>query len=133
MKKASGIERRQHPRIDHKLPIQVAANGYDFSTSTRNISCVGAYCSIKKYVPPFTKVMVKLTLPVKTDASNKECDVECKGVVVRTDDEDKGSFNIAVFFNEIKYEQRKRISRYISQFLPEESLSQKGSDLPWGR
>lgn len=121
MKKPSGIERRQHPRLEQELPIQVAANGYDFSTSTRNVSCVGAYCSINKYVPPFTKVMIKLALPVKADTTDKQYNVECRGVVVRTDDEMNGGFNLAIFFNEIKDDQRKKISRYISQFLPEKS------------
>ncbi|MCX5703891.1 MAG: PilZ domain-containing protein [Candidatus Omnitrophica bacterium] len=125
MKKTSAAEKRQYPRIDHKLPIQVVANGYDFATSTQNVSCVGAYCSIKKYMPPFTRVMIKLTLPVKTDTKDIKYNVECKGVVVRTDDENKGSFNIAVFFNEIKDDQRKKISRYINQFLPEKSAPTK--------
>lgn len=121
MIKASGAERRLYPRIDQALPIKVAANGYDFATSTQNVSCVGAYCCINKYVPPFTKVLIKLNLPIKRNRGSARCNVECKGVVVRTDDESKGGFNIAVFFNEIKNSQRKIISSYISQFLPEES------------
>lgn len=114
-------ERRKYPRIDHRLHIKVAANGYDFITSTQNVSCVGAYCQIKKYVPPFTKVKVKLTLPIINENENKKYDVECKGVIVRTADEDNGGFNIAIFFNEINNIQRKKISEYISQFLPKKS------------
>lgn len=68
----TAIERRVHPRLDKKLPFKVAANGYDFSTSTQNISCVGAYCQIKKYIPPFTRVSIKLTLPVKTKEDKKK-------------------------------------------------------------
>jgi hypothetical protein len=115
-------ERRIHPRVDHTLPIKVAVNGYDFATSTHNISCVGAYCRIPKYMPPFTKVMVKLSLPIVTDAGAKDYRVECKGVVVRTEDESTGGFNIAIFFNEINDTQRKKISQYIAQLLPKESL-----------
>ncbi|OGX43890.1 MAG: hypothetical protein A3G38_03045 [Omnitrophica WOR_2 bacterium RIFCSPLOWO2_12_FULL_51_8] len=118
MTRAEKTERRIHPRIDHELPIRVAANGYDFSTSTSNLSCVGAYCLIKKYVPPFTKVMVKLALPAQIEAAGKKCAVECKGVIVRTDDEERGGFNIAIFFNEINDEQRKKIAKYINQLLP---------------
>ena len=116
-------ERRRHPRIYQQLPIKVVANGYDFITATDNVSCVGAYCCINKYIPPFTKVMVKLSLPVITDNNNKNYDVECKGVVVRTEDENKGRFNIAIFFNEIRDGQRKIISQYINQFLPKKSSS----------
>ena len=121
MKKLS-TERRQHPRIDQELPIKVAANGYDFITSTQNISCVGAYCHINKYVPPFTKVMVKLSLPIADFNGSKTYNVDCKGVVVRTEDEHSGGFNVAIFFNQITDSQRKKISEYIRQFLPEDSL-----------
>ncbi len=113
----SAKERRLHPRIDHKLPLNLAVNGYDFSTSTHNISSVGAYCHLDKYMPPFTKISVKLSLPIKAKAG-KNTIVECKGVVVRAEDEARGGFNLAIFFNEIRDEQRKKIARYVSQFLP---------------
>jgi len=118
MKRNRNSERREFPRIDQQLPINVRANGYDFATDTRNVSCVGAYCRVNKYMPPFTRVMVKLTLPIVTAGENKNYSLECKGVVVRTEDESKGGFNIAIFFNEIRGEQRKRISQYVNQFLP---------------
>lgn len=116
-------ERRKYPRIDQSLHIKVAANGYDFITSTQNVSCVGAYCLINKYVPPFTKVRVRLTLPIVDD--NKKYDVECNGVIVRTVDENNGGFNIAIFFNQINNPQRKKISEYINQFLPKNQLALK--------
>lgn len=109
-------ERRLHPRLDQKLPVDLAVNGYDFSTTTRNISCVGAYCHLDKYMPPFTKISVKLSLPDKP-GSLKNSVVECNGVVVRSEDEPGGGFNLAIFFNEMRDEQRKKISRYISRFL----------------
>jgi hypothetical protein len=114
-------ERRLYPRIDDELPIHVSANGYDFATSTQNVSCVGAYCHIDKYVPPFTKVMIKLTLPVSLEGANKDLNVECKGVIVRSADGSSGGFNIAIFFNHIAEDQRKKISQYVNQFLPEKS------------
>lgn len=123
-------ERRQYPRIEQRLPLKVAANGYDFATSTLNVSCVGAYCHIDKYMPPFTKVMVRLTLPIPTLNGNKNYNVECKGVVVRVEDENKGGFNIAVYFNDIADSQRQKISQYLSQFLPKAPLALKGYDSP---
>lgn len=110
-------ERRLHPRLDQQLPLDLAVDGYDFSTTTRNISCVGAYCHLDKYMPPFTKISVKLSLPNK-DQPGKNTLIECKGVVVRTEDEANGGFNLAIFFNEVRDEQRKKIARYISKFLP---------------
>jgi c-di-GMP-binding flagellar brake protein YcgR len=119
------IERRQYPRIKKELPLKIVANGYDFTTETQNISCVGAYCHVDKYIPPFTKVAVKIALPLMTTDEANNCDIECKGIVIRTEDEKKGGFNIAIFFNEIKNRQRQKISQYISKFLPKNSSSLK--------
>ncbi|MFA5177473.1 MAG: PilZ domain-containing protein [Candidatus Omnitrophota bacterium] len=130
----SGIDRRRHPRLEQKLPFKVAANGYGFSTTTQNLSCVGAYCRIKKYIPPFTKVAVKLTLPLKSEKNKKPYTVDCTGVIVRTEDKDKSGFNIAIFFNEINSAQRKKISEYIDQFLPPGANPAAGSSGPrWGK
>jgi len=119
MIKNSKKERRLYPRIESRLPVKIIANGYDFATATENISCVGAYCHVDKYIPPFTKIMVKLTLPIAAGNTTPDgCNVECKGVVVRTDDEEDGGFNIAVFFNDIRNNQRQKISQYINRFLP---------------
>jgi len=82
-------ERRQYPRIRQHLPLKIAVNGYDFATTTEDISCVGAYCRIDKYVPPFTKILVKLSLPVAANRKNNNGNVECNGVIVRTEDEKK--------------------------------------------
>ena len=121
MPKHKESERRQHPRIEHQLALKVAANGYDFNTTTKNVSCVGAYCRINKYVPPFTKIMIKLALPIAANNKSSISNVECKGVVIRTDDEAGGGFNIAIFFNAINDSQRHKISQYVSQFLPQNS------------
>jgi hypothetical protein len=101
----------------------VAANGYDFATSTLNISCLGAYCHITKYIPPFTRVAIKLSLPIVAGNRKKNYDLSCEGVLVRTEDDSDGGFNIAIFFNRIRQPQRRVISRYIKQFLPGRSLA----------
>ena len=110
-------ERRLHPRIDQQLSINVAANGYDFVTSTQNISCVGAYCTVDKYVPPFTKVKIKLNLPITQNGVRENCDVNCYGVIVRTEDDPDGKFNIAIFFNKIKDQPHQKITQYVKQFI----------------
>jgi hypothetical protein len=115
MNRTSGKERREHPRINQNLPINVVANGYDFVTSTMNISCLGAYCRIEKYVPPFTRVRIKMDLPM---ANSQKAPVECDGVIVRSEDEAEGGFNVAIFFHKIAEAPRKKITQYINQFLP---------------
>lgn len=119
--KSKKTERRQYPRIEQELPLKIAVDGYGFATSTQNVSCVGAYCHLDKYIPPFTKIAVKVILPIMLGGRIKNIEVECTGVVVRTEDEKKGGFNIAVFFNGIKENQRKKIAKYVNQLLPKSS------------
>jgi len=120
--KKTGEEKRLHPRLDHSLPLKVEANGFDFKTATQNISCLGTYCHIDKYIPPFTRVSIRLNLPVATGEGIKHLGIECSGVIVRIqDDRDSGGYNVAIFFNRIREEQRKKISQYVNQFLPKES------------
>lgn len=122
MSRSTKADRRSYPRIKHSLPINIAANGYDFVTNTQNLSCVGAYCHLDKYIPPFTRISVKMILPVMADNKTVHIKVDCKGVIVRSEDEENGGFNIAIFFNGINESQRNKISHYINQFLPKEAL-----------
>ena len=110
-------ERRQNPRIDQNLPINVVANGYDFMTQTKNVSCLGAYCHIDKYVPPFTKVKIKMALPMQSGRMRMEKEVECEGVIVRSEDAPSGGFNVAIYFNRIKEMPRQDLASYVNQVL----------------
>jgi len=114
----SFTERRLHPRLEHRLPLEMAVNGYDFNTQTHNLSCVGAYCRINKYMPPFTKVSIRLNLPKNIGQAQKDRVVECQGVIVRSEDGPEGGFNVAIFFNQIQDKERMKLSRYVNQFLP---------------
>ena len=113
MIKTAKSEKRLYPRIDRQLPLNVVANGFDFVTETKNVSCIGTYCQIDKYVPPFTKVMIKLSLP--------NAQVECKGVIVRTKDRESGGYDVAIFFNGITETCKNKISHYVSRLLPQYS------------
>lgn len=108
----TGRERRIHPRIDLQLPLNVAFNGFDITTNTQNLSCLGTYCRIDKYIPPFTRVRVKLDLP-----DNSEKRVECDGVVVRSEDDADGTFDIAIYFNRIQDHCRQKLTDYVSQHV----------------
>ena len=118
MNRTLAKERRKHPRIASSLPVNIAANGYDFVTTTQNISCLGTYCRVSKYIPPFTKLAIDLSLPLAKKEGIEKANVECTGVVVRTEDEKNGGFNIAIYFNDINNSQRKKLTQYINQFLP---------------
>lgn len=114
-------ERRRHPRINQELPFNVLANGYDLTTTTKNLSCLGAYCHLEKYIPPFTKISIRMALPVLSRDKKERAKVECGGVIVRTEDAVSGGFNVAIFFNNIKESQKQKISRYIQQILSVQS------------
>lgn len=116
-------EKRLHPRIEHEIPLKVIANGYDFATCSMNLSCVGAYCHIQKYVPPFTRVSVKFNLPMAASNRQKSVPVECKGVIVRSEDQSNGGYNVAIFFNGITEHVKQQIAHYLHQLLPETILS----------
>ena len=64
-----------------------------------------------------------MNLPVAAPEGSKNYSVECRGVVVRTEDVKQGGFNIAIFFNGIRESERQKISEYINQFLPENAPS----------
>ncbi len=113
----SGKDKRQHPRLYQMLPMNVETNGYDFETRTQNVSCLGAYCTITKYIPPFTRVKIKMSLPVKSRLKKSEANVECEGVVVRSEDAPNGAFNIAIYFNRIADVTRQKLSQYVNSAL----------------
>lgn len=94
------------------------AEDYDVVTRTRDISCIGAYCCVDKYIPPMTKLSVILLLPSEQRVRNPTERVQCKGVVVRTDTNATKGFNIAIFFNEISERNKDKISQYVSRFIP---------------
>ncbi|MFH1397968.1 MAG: PilZ domain-containing protein [Candidatus Omnitrophota bacterium] len=116
IRQTKGAERRVHPRIETELSLKLAVNGYDFSTITRNVSCIGAYCHIPKYIPPFTRVNIKMDLPIPR-CGKENSKVECNGVIVRSVDEAAGGFNVAIFFNKINETAKHKISRYLSRLM----------------
>lgn len=118
MLKHPETERRFSPRIEQRLPVNLCANGYSFATLTQNISSSGAYCHIDKYIPPFTKLAIKMVLPVTSKSKREQLNIECKGVIVRANDGEQGGFNVAIYFHEINERQQQKISKYIHQFLP---------------
>jgi len=111
-------ERRRYPRIKKELALKIITAGYDFVTQTKDLSCIGAYCYVDKYIPPMTKLSVMILLPSEPEEKNAALKVQCKGVVVRTDSNPPTGFNIAIFFNAISQRNKDKISQYVNHFLP---------------
>lgn len=114
-------ERRRYPRIKKELPVKIKTDEYDFVTQTKNLSCIGAYCYVEKYIPPMTKLSIMLLLPTESNKEDSNEKVQCKGVVVRTEANLPKGFNIAIFFNDISQRNKDKISQYVNRFLTKSS------------
>lgn len=110
-------ERRKHPRIPGSVPCQISIGEAIFVTETTNISCGGALCRLTRPIPVMTKLKISLELPAQTGRSRST--LRCLGVVVRqephTDPSGNSSYLTAIFFSEIKPEDRRRIAEFILQ------------------
>ncbi len=113
------VERRKAPRISKSLPLKIKHQDFDFITETKNISAIGAYCSVSSYIPLMTKLKIMLILPKYPESGGKNYRIECTGVVVRTEKQSSQnkSYNIAIYFNDIKERDKEKISSYIDWHL----------------
>jgi hypothetical protein len=112
------IEKRRFPRANKGLPIKINNGDFDIVTETKNISCIGAYCQIDKYIPPFTKIKATLLLPSKV--KNANCYVRCQGTVVRVEKENntlEPQYNIAIYFSQITKASMSKIDRFVKDHL----------------
>ncbi len=112
-------ERRRSPRIKRQIPLKIKYDDHDIVGQTRDISCIGAYCTINKYIPPFSIISIILLLPFKTDKKADKLNVRCQGVIIRTqpDPENDKKFNIAIYFNRLRLSDKSKLSQYVQQFL----------------
>ncbi|MEK6715497.1 MAG: PilZ domain-containing protein [Candidatus Omnitrophota bacterium] len=107
-------ERRSHPRVETTLPLRIKNPEFDIVTSTKNISSVGAYCQVDRYLAPLTKLDIALVLNQQNNSNNNtnSIKVRCRGVVVRTEQAiDK--YNIAIFFNDIAEPEKEKINSFV--------------------
>lgn len=112
-------ERRARQRAAKPIPVKIKEKDTIFSSETIDISSSGAYCRTLKPLPLLSKVAVTLVIPaiVKDEKVNKT--IDCGGTIVRTHPvivEGKTvGYDIAIFFDELKDEDRALISGYIDQ------------------
>ena len=110
------VEVRRYPRIKKLLSLKIKNEEFDIVTESENISACGVYCSIDRYLAPYTKLAIRLSLPLK----EKKEQINCRGVVVRAEENLDNTYNIAIYFNEIKKIDQKKISRYVDYYLKKE-------------
>jgi len=113
-------ERRRYPRLAKSLAIKLKDRDADFVTETKNVSCIGAYCTVNAYVPILTKLRITLVLP-KTRDSKASKPINCEGTVVRVEKCPPGiesnQYNLAIYFNQITRGDMKIIDRYVKHHL----------------
>ena len=112
-------ERRRCPRLEKNLPLKISCDDFDIVTETKNLSCLGAYCQINKFLEPLTKLKIVLLLPFKDKKNVLTKKVSCQGVVVRTEaiPSKNNLYNIAIYFNDIQKKEINKISEYVNSLL----------------
>lgn len=112
-------ERRKHPRIAKSLPLKISSDSFDIVTQTRNLSCIGTYCEVDKYLEPLTKLKIILLLPFKKKDAVITKKFSCQGVVVRTENIPlkNDRYNVAIYFNDIEKKEFKKISDYVTSLI----------------
>ena len=113
-------ERRKYPRVHEAVSCQVSLGAGQFRTVTKNLSCGGTLCSLAEEVPPMTKLELVLDLPAVHGSSTPGRQiVHCVGVVVRQDrlPLEEHAFLTAIYFSDLKPEDRRRIGEFILQSM----------------
>jgi hypothetical protein len=116
----SSQERRRYPRVAKSLAIKLKDKEADFVTETKNVSCIGAYCTVNAYVAVLTKLRITLILPKSRDIKASK-PINCEGTVVRIEKCPPGiesnRYNIAIYFNQISKGDMKVIDHYVKSHL----------------
>ena len=110
-------ERRAAPRIASELPLHLVDEAAELKTQTKNISASGAYCTLRRFIAPMTKLQVRLEVPAQAQSSV----IQCQGVVVRVEppsaESQLSQYNVAIFFVDLTDYDRSIIARYVQQQL----------------
>jgi len=74
---------------------------------------------VNKSLPLMTKLKITLLLPEKLkNLKEKSQKVNCVGVVVRTEEStQKGQYDVAIFFEQIREKERSKLEDYINHHL----------------
>ena len=119
-KSSDPSERRRYPRVSKSLAIKLKDREADFVTETKNVSCIGAYCTVNAYVPVLTKLRITLILPKGRDIKASK-PINCEGTVVRIEKCPPGiesnRYNLAIYFNQISKGDMKVIDHYVKNHL----------------
>jgi hypothetical protein len=114
------VEKRRQPRTKKSINFKIKTNGSIIAAESINLSCIGTYCKVDKYIPYMTNLKIDLALP-SDDQENEVEYVKCNGVVVRVEEAlteaNAGNiYNIAIFFNEISKSVKEKIGNFVKKY-----------------
>jgi len=99
------------------LPLTLTHEDGVLAATTRDLSASGAYCTLRRFIPPMTKLQIQLHLSTRSQPTR----IACQGVVVRvkppTPRSTLSRYQLAIFFNDIADRDRARLARYIDDHL----------------
>lgn len=100
------------------VTVKIKEKGGGFLGKTINISPSGAYCRTASPMPLLSKVAITLVVPIQIEGKRVNKTIDCGGTIVRTHPVIVGDktvgYDVAIFFSELKKEDRKLISEYIN-------------------
>lgn len=121
------VERRKHPRIITRLPLELEHDTLSVTAETKDLSCAGVYCQTDTSLPLMSKVAIIMFLPYASpNGTTTTKEIRCKGVVVRSEptilaSASSAHHNIAIFFTELTEVDRKIIAQYVEDTLSKTS------------
>ena len=109
-----GEERRRYRRSRRAVSAVVDEGGPGVLNHIDNISANGVLCHTVKPVPLMTKLSVVLELPRPSGHR-----VECEGIVVRCDPDERGDdhFKVAIIYTKVSDEDREAIETFVEHDL----------------
>ena len=117
MSRKSSAERRRSPRVETRLPLSLGDPSAELLTTTQNVSASGAYCTVRKFLPPMTRLQVRMELP----GDGRPHPIECEGVVVRVEPPEpvvrRTNYRIAIFFSDLSERDRAGLSHFVQSRL----------------
>ena len=110
-------ERRRAPRVNKQLALKITEAGGELKAETSNLSAIGTYCTLDRFIPPMTKLQLQLEIP---DGARRTS-VRCEGVVVRLEpivsNPEHGQYQMAIFFTKLSERGRSAIERFVQHHL----------------
>lgn len=113
----NGEERRRYPRSRRAVSAVIDHGSPGVLNHVDNISANGVMCHTVKPVPLMTKVGIAFNL-------NKDKRIECEGIVVRCEPDDKGDdhFKVAILYTNIDEADRRAISTFVDRDAKQSAL-----------